>query len=106
MYWFSVWSFFQEFWKGFGRNLKKEGRGDTSSRKEISMADYKKMLVHLVIVHKIMKADKNSAEYWSLVKQLAPEYQNKYNVLMTWGNLFIIMSATAKRAREGTYSFS
>ena len=65
------------------------------------MADYKKMLVHLVIVHKIMKADKNSAEYWSLVKQLPLEYQNKYNVLMTWGNLFIIMSATAKRAREG-----
>ena len=65
------------------------------------MTDYKKILVLLVLVHKIMKADKNSTEYWTLVKQLPAEYQNKYNILMTWGTLFIIMSATAKRAREG-----
>ena len=69
------------------------------------MADFEKILDHLNRVNKIMVAEKGSKDYWNLVNQLDPQYRDSYNVLIQWGKQFLVMSSTAKRAREGTYIF-
>ena len=48
-----------------------------------------------------MTAEKDTPEYLALVKQLPLGYQDPYNTLIQWGKQFVIMSATAQRAREG-----
>ena len=69
------------------------------------MADFEKILDRLNLVNKIMVAEKGSKDYWNLVNQLDPQYRDSYNVLIQWGKQFLVMSSTAKRAREGTYIF-
>ena len=69
------------------------------------MADFEKIIDKLILLNKIMVAEKGSKEYWNLVNQLGPKYRDSYNVLIQWGKQFLVMANTAKRAREGTFIF-
>ena len=98
-------SILQLFWNGYKLQLKKSGRGDTEHRREIVKADLDLIEDQQVVLLNIMRArdERNYDKYWDLIKQLQPEWRDKYNYLLQYGAMYIIMTATAKRANEGTF---
>ena len=96
-------SILQLFWNGYKLQLKKSGRGDTEHRREIVKSDLDLIEDQLVILLNIMRArdERNYDKYWDLIKQIKPEWRDKYNYLLQYGAMYIIMTATAKRANEG-----
>ena len=87
--------------------MKKSGRGDTEHRREIAKSDLDLIEDQLVVLLNIMRArdERNYDKYWDLIKQIQPEWRDKYNYLLQYGAMYIIMTATAKRANEGTLFF-
>ena len=83
--------------------MKKSGRGDTEHRREIAKSDLDLIEDQLVVLLNIMRArdERNYDKYWDLIKQIKPEWRDKYNYLLQYGAMYIIMTATAKRANEG-----
>ena len=100
-------SILQLFWNGYKLQLKKSGRGDTEHRREIVKSDLDLIEDQQVVLLNIMRArdERNYEKYWDLIKQLQPEWRDKYNYLLQYGAMYIIMTATAKRANEGTFFF-
>ena len=96
---------FQEFYKGFCKNLKKEGLGDTENHNEISGEDFEKFIEFLILMNKIIESPKDTPGYWDLINELPTEYRNSYHKPLQWGLQFIVMISTAKRGREGNMSF-
>ena len=92
-----------EWWNAYKLQLKKCGRGDTEHRREIIKSDLDLIEDLKVVLLNIMRArdERNYDKYWDLIKQIPTEWRDKYNYLLQYGAMYIIMTATAKRANEG-----
>ena len=94
---------FQKFWSGYVKELKAEGRNDTTHNQAIPKTSMTAIFIHLALLLNIMECDKENEteKYKSLIKKLPREYMNDYHRLLQFGAYFIITYFTARRAREG-----
>ena len=93
---------FQQFWGGYIKELKEEGRNDTSHNKEIPPASLIEIIMMLSLLQQIMECDKSRhLEYQSLIQKLPQDYKNTYHRLIQYGAMFIVCMHTARRGREG-----
>ena len=93
--------FFQSFFKGYGKELKKEGRGDTHHKKGLLSRSSFLIQKLCALLCKIMKADKTSEEYELLRRELPVAYQENWLPLLGSCALFVIALWTGRRGKEG-----
>jgi hypothetical protein len=91
---------------GLIKKLKNDGKTVTIHTKEIPKLALVKMFKMLDTLHHLITVDKNGQEYADLVKQVPPEYQDKYHYLLQWGIMFILALHYCRRAREGIDSLT
>ena len=91
------------FWGGYTKELKVEGRMDTTHNDEIPADSLEKIQEHLVLLQSIMRCDKaqDKVKYKSLIQKLPTEYQQDYHRLFQYAAFFIIAMHFARRGREG-----
>ena len=94
---------FNQFWGGYIKELKDEGRNDTLHHPEIPPASLIGILEFLGFLEELMECDKEKEKqkYQSLVAKLPEVYKNGYHKLIQYGAMFIICLFTARRGREG-----
>ena len=83
------------------KELKEDGRNDTTYNNEIPMESKDKIEKLLAHCLQIMLCDKKSPKYQRLVAELPFEYQNEYHRLYQFGAMYILGMNFAKRGREG-----
>jgi hypothetical protein len=95
---------FTAFYKGFVKTLKKNGKGDTKHRVEIPNHSLVKLNNMLILICDLM-ATKDKLKMVNLLAGLPPQNRSNFHYLTQWGALYILMSQTAKRGREGLDEF-
>ena len=96
-------SSFQNFYAGFIKKLKSEGRGDTEHRKEIPTSSLKVIMDLLRLLQEILRCeDKKTPEYRNLIEKLPKDYQDSYHILIQKGVVYLLISLFGRRARENT----
>jgi hypothetical protein len=91
---------FTAFYKGYIRNLKKNGKGDTKHRQEIPNDSLIKITTMLKLICNLM-GTKDKLTMVNGMADLPEQYRNKLHYLAQYGAQFILMSHTAKRGVEG-----
>ena len=91
------------FWGGYTKELKEEGRMDTTHNDEIPAESLKETQKFLVLLQSIMRCDKaqDKVKYMSLIQKLPTEYQLGYHRLFQYAAFYIIAMHFARRGREG-----
>ena len=92
------------FWGGYKKELKDEGRNDTTHNEKIPETSVIEIVKKLALLQRIMQCDKekDAKKYKQLVQMLPPDYQEEYHRLIQYGAFFIIAMSFARRGREGT----
>ena len=97
---------FCDFYKGFCKTLKSEGRGDTHHNREIPDSVIAEIYELLATIYSLMIADPNDASYQDLIRKLPESYRGDqgqtkgFNYLAQYGFLFIFIQFNARRGRE------
>ena len=91
------------FWGGYTKELKDEGRMDTTHNDEIPAESQKIIQEFMVKVQSIMRCDKaqDKVKYKSLIQKLPTEYHLAYHKLYQYVAFYIIAMHFARRGREG-----
>ena len=92
------------FWGGYKKELKDEGRNDTTHNEKIPETSVIAIVKRLAVLQRIMQCckQKDATKYMQLVKMLPPDDQDQYHRLIQYGAFFIIAMSFARRGREGT----
>ena len=96
----------QNFYAGFIKKSKSEGKGDTDHRKEIPKSSLEAIMNLMKLLQEILRCDKNSPKYKELVEKLPEGYQDYSHFLVQKVMVYILLSLIGRRGREGLDSLT